>query len=338
MLDEHDRRSAELTEMGPSHPLRYLVYSCLENDPHKRPNAEEVVEQLKVLRLPVESEPKGSEENVARSLTNISRISTESHFEYKFKIIVLGESDVGKSTIIYRFINPTASFPNVLLPSTVALAEHHERLQVRGKWIHLHLVDTAGHDRFHNSADLVPQIYRGVEGAIVAFDVSSRLTFRETRKWVQLVREKLGRLVPIILVGNKTDEETRQVPSERAEEFADKNDLFYIETSAKTRTNIDEIFSVLIDLLMQNKDEIPEGYAYGGVPERCKSPVMSPLNGSLRVESTITQRSVASATATVNPGGIKLSVEIAPPLGSGNNDPHGGQGRGRSKWRCCSIM
>lgn len=306
--------------MGPSHPLRDLVFSCLENDPRKRPNAEEALEQLKAHRAPVES--KVSNKDVERNPPSISRISSEGHFDYKFKIIVLGESDVGKSTIIYRFIKPNAGFPSVMLPPTIALSDYHERLQVRGKWIHLHLVDTAGTERFHNATDLMPQMYRGAEGAIVVYDVSSRLTFWLTRKWVKLVRERLGDLVPIVLVGNKMDQANREVDSSIAEEYAIRNNLFYIETSAKSRTNIDEIFSVLIELLIQSKGEEIAPFPVSGV-ER-----------SLTIESSITQRNISSPKPTLSPGGILLEKEL--PVNRGDVSD-GGDEPAQSSWKrsCC---
>ena len=267
----------------------------------------------------------------------MSRISSESHFQYKFKIIVLGESDVGKSTIIHRFIHPEAGFPGIKLPATVGLAEHHERLQVRGKWIHLHLVDTAGQERFHNAADLVPQMYRGVQGAIVVFDVGSLFTFHQTARWVNLVRGRLGPSMPVVLVGNKTDEATRQVSSRTAAEFAKNESLFYFETSAKSRVNIDEIFSALIELLMQNQDvELPNGkfeHEYGK-----SSTTKTVLNNTLPMGSSITHRRPTSPRPAVSPGGIILEPE---PLSNNSNSKSQRQTSAtKSTWPCseCSTI
>ena len=85
------------------------------------------------------------------------------------------------------------------------------------------------------------------------------MTFSEVGKWVNLVRSKRGHWTPIVLVGNKSDlsKSVKQVESETAYQFAQDNGLFYGETSVKDRSNIDEAFSSLIELLIQQHDEQP---------------------------------------------------------------------------------
>ena len=257
VIEEHIRRSEELYKLGPSHPLKNLVESCLENKPESRPTASKIVVELRQHRNMIGNSTTSLQGETSHEVFLLPQTH---HFDYRFKIVVLGEVGVGKSTIIRRFVRPDEPFKNLprLDRQKFTFDEYFEQLQVRGKWVHLHIVDSNGQERFHNIRDIVPQIYRNVKGALVVFDLSCLVTLNETRKWIDLVRIKRGVWIPIILVGNKSD--LQNLPpnnSKKAQIFAEENSLFYIETSGKLRNNVDEAFTVLIELLIKQHNEQP---------------------------------------------------------------------------------
>ena len=224
------------------HPLHPLVLRCLENNPDDRPAANELVKEFadhKNKHDLVQSQDSVCGKQIIHRLP-------EYKYDYEFKVVLVGDTGVGKTSIAMKFVQPNLSFQD-RRPSTIYYHEFNERLQLRGKSVFLNIADTPGH---FDTASL-SQFYRGTHGAIVIFDVTSRYSFVNVRRWVSLIRDKCIHSVPIILVGNKTDCEVRQVDAENVRgEF----DLFYIEVSAKTGVNIDETFSVLIERLMQWRD------------------------------------------------------------------------------------
>lgn len=239
IVPEYIRRSEDLEEMGPDHPLHNLVLKCLENIPEKRPSAGEIEEELLKFSKSVCS-PSGDK---VGAMSHV-------HYDHKFKLVVLGESGVGKTSIVTRFLKTDSQLSELALPSTLQSEDHFERLRFRDKSVHLHIVDVGGH-KFTKASSLVPQIFRRAQGAVIVFDLLSEMSFLEVPNWVEVVRDTCGEEIPIVLVGNKDDELERWVDSRQVEEFVDREKLFYIESSAKSGKNIDEIFSVLVDLMIQ---------------------------------------------------------------------------------------
>ena len=242
VVPECYRRSEDIHEIPMEHPLHPLVLRCLENNPEDRPAATELVQEFadhKNNHAFLQSQDSGCGKQIIHRLP-------EYKYDYEFKVVLVGDTGVGKTSIAMKFVQPNLSFQD-RRPSTIYYDEFNERLQLRGKSVFLNIADTPGH---FDTASL-SQFYRGTHGAIVIFDVTSRYSFVNVRRWVSMIRDKCIHSVPIILVGNKTDCEVRQVD---AENVRDEFDLFDIEVSAKTGVNIDETFSVLIERLMQWRD------------------------------------------------------------------------------------
>ena len=247
-IPEDCRRSQDLDEMGHEHPLRPVLLWCILNDPQQRPSAAELVDVLSNLK--VESEVlRSHDDHLQGKGVSVYRVSGERH-DYEFKVMMVGEVAVGKTSIVTRFVKPNRPFQE-RLPSTIQFGEFYERFQLKGKSVVLHVFDTSGEFNVHS---VLPQLYRGAHGAVVVFDVTSLDSLQKVRQWVSLVRNRCDKDVPIILAGNKTDCEHREVDTETVEGLCEEFQLFYIEVSAKTGKNIDEIFSVLTEKLMQPKD------------------------------------------------------------------------------------
>lgn len=156
----------------------------------------------------------------------------------RVKLVLLGDSGVGKSCIVLRFVrgqfDPSskvtvgASF----LSQTVALQD--------STIVKFEIWDTAGQERY---ASLAPLYYRGAAAAVVAYDITSPDTFRKAKFWVKELQKHGSAGMIMALVGNKVDlEDAREVAEEEAREYAESNGMFFIETSAKTADNVNELF------------------------------------------------------------------------------------------------
>ncbi|XP_074581777.1 ras-related protein RABF1-like [Curcuma longa] len=156
----------------------------------------------------------------------------------RVKLVLLGDSGVGKSCIVLRFVrgqfDPTskvtvgASF----LSQTLALQD--------STTVKFEIWDTAGQERY---ASLAPLYYRGAAVAIVVYDITSEETFKKAQYWVKELQKHATPGIVMALVGNKADlQEDRVVSSQVAMEYAERNGMFFMETSAKTDNNINELF------------------------------------------------------------------------------------------------
>ncbi|RWR79389.1 ras-related protein RABF1 [Cinnamomum micranthum f. kanehirae] len=156
----------------------------------------------------------------------------------RVKLVLLGDSGVGKSCIVLRFVrgqfDPTskvtvgASF----LSQTIALQD--------STTVKFEIWDTAGQERY---AALAPLYYRGAAVAVVVYDITSPDSFKKAQYWVKELQKHGSPDIIMALVGNKADlQNNREVPVQDAVEYAEKNGMFFIETSAKTADNINELF------------------------------------------------------------------------------------------------
>ena len=309
IVAEYIRRSEDLEEMGPDHPLHNLVCQCFENIPEKRPSAAEIIEILLQFSKGVEGKFSGSPPgDKIHTMPHI-------HYDHKFKVVVLGDSGVGKTSIVARFLDANKQFSEVPLPSTSESGDHFERLHFRDKSVHLHLVDIGGH-KLTKAASFVPQIFHRVRGAVIVFDLTSQVSFLEVRTWLNVVKELCSEKLSIVLVGNKSDELERWIDERNVRDLAKREGMFYMEASAKTRENVDEIFSVLMDLMIER--------------EKQEESDASSLMDSLMVsgKSPIAERYLTPRHHALDPGVLLLEDDTA---ASGDQ-----QDKKRKSW-CCLV-
>ena len=155
------------------------------------------------------------------------------------KIALLGDSRVGKSTIVNKFIN--IDFKDDLL-STIGSDRFETKFTLKnGEKIKLIIWDTAGQERFRSIA---LKALKAVQGVILVFDLSKRDTFENVNKWIETANENL-KTPNLVLFGNKADLDKTmwKVTKEEAEDFAHKLNMKYFETSAKTRQGLEDGFS-----------------------------------------------------------------------------------------------
>ena len=160
--------------------------------------------------------------------------------KYKYKIVFLGNQSVGKTSIIHRFIYD--SFDDTY-QATIGIDFMSQKMYVEDKIIILNLWDTAGQERFKS---LIPSYIKDSAVAIVCYDVTSRESFTSVDKWIEDARALRDDDVLLILAGNKSDlNERRQVSVEEGQEYAQRMNLLFFETSAKTGQNIKTLFNEL---------------------------------------------------------------------------------------------
>jgi small GTP-binding protein len=162
--------------------------------------------------------------------------ASQEEYDYLYKVVLIGDSGVGKSNLLSRF---TRNEFYLETKSTIGVEFETRSVQAEGKTIKAQLWDTAGQERYRaiTSAHIY---YRGAVGALLVYDISNHATFKNVERWLQELRQNADRNIAIMLVGNKSDlRHLREVSTEEAKEFAEKNELSFIETSALDSSNVE---------------------------------------------------------------------------------------------------
>ncbi|KCZ75885.1 hypothetical protein H311_03127 [Anncaliia algerae PRA109] len=166
--------------------------------------------------------------------------------EKNFRIVVLGDYSVGKSSITLQYVKNEFN-PNE--ESTIGAAFLTKTVLFNDEYIKFEIWDTAGQERYNS---LIPMYYRGAQAALIVFDVSNAKSFLRAKAWIQeLATEKPQNFIKV-LIGNKVDLENREINYEEANEFAQQNKIKYYEASAKAGENIEKIFCDLCTVAPQN--------------------------------------------------------------------------------------
>ncbi|KAH9024155.1 GTPase [Lactarius pseudohatsudake] len=171
-------------------------------------------------------------------------MADSNHFDYLFKIILTGDTQVGKSNLLSRFVRNEF---NVESRSTIGVEFATRTITVDDKRVKAQVWDTAGQERYRA---ITAAYYRGAVGALLMYDVTKPSTFASVKRWVEELREHASPHIVTLLVGNKTDlESLRSVTTEEAAAFAAENGLEFIETSALNTSNVESAFeSVLTNI------------------------------------------------------------------------------------------
>ena len=172
--------------------------------------------------------------------------------EYLFKTISVGSGSVGKTSLIKRFAEGT--FRETYIP-TLGVDFATKVVQIGEQTVKLVLFDTGGQELLGR---LRPYYYRGANGALVCYDVTSKISYESLDNWISEIYLHVGQ-VPLILVGNKSDlTDQREVSREEAELYAEQKRLHYVETSAKTGVGVNEMFYSLSNMMLTESSAINE--------------------------------------------------------------------------------
>uniref|UniRef100_A0A668RSD0 small monomeric GTPase n=1 Tax=Oreochromis aureus TaxID=47969 RepID=A0A668RSD0_OREAU len=165
----------------------------------------------------------------------------DDEYDFLFKVVLIGDSGVGKSNLLSRF---TRNEFNLESKSTIGVEFATRSIQVDGKTIKAQIWDTAGQERYRA---ITSAYYRGAVGALLVYDIAKHLTYENVERWLKELRDHADNNIVIMLVGNKSDlRHLRAVPTDEARAFAEKNTLSFIETSALDSTNVEEAFKNIL--------------------------------------------------------------------------------------------
>jgi small GTP-binding protein len=167
--------------------------------------------------------------------------NSTSYYDYIYKVLLLGDSSVGKTCFLLRFADDSFNENHI---STIGLDYRLKMITLdNDKIIKMQVWDTAGQDRFRA---ITKNYYKGAHGIILMYDVSSEQTFINIKTWLATIKENATEKIKIVLVGNKIDDEqTRKVSTEQAKKLSEEYDLTLFETSAKQNIRVIETFNYL---------------------------------------------------------------------------------------------
>ncbi|CAN8257250.1 unnamed protein product [Cochlearia groenlandica] len=161
-----------------------------------------------------------------------------SDYDYLVKLLLIGDSGVGKSCLLLRFSDDTFTTSFI---TTIGIDFKIRTVELDGKRIKLQIWDTAGQERFRT---ITTAYYRGAMGILLVYDVTDESSFNNIRNWMKNIEQHASDNVNKILVGNKADmdESKRAIPTAKGQALADEYGIKFFETSAKTNLNVESVF------------------------------------------------------------------------------------------------
>ncbi|XP_061677632.1 ras-related protein Rab-25-like [Syngnathoides biaculeatus] len=168
-------------------------------------------------------------------------MGSDDSYNFVFKVVLIGESGVGKSNLLTRF---TKNEFNHDSRTTIGVEFSTRTVQLDNSTIKMQVWDTAGLERYRA---ITSAYYRGAVGALLVYDISKHLTYESAERWLKELYDHADPHIVVMLVGNKSDlRDMRTVPAEEAGAFAESKGLMFMETSALDSTNVEAAF---IDVL-----------------------------------------------------------------------------------------
>ncbi|XP_046381679.1 ras-related protein Rab-8B-like isoform X1 [Haliotis cracherodii] len=183
-------------------------------------------------------------------------------YDYLFKLLLIGDSGVGKTCLLFRFSEDAF---NSTFISTIGIDFKIRTIELDGKKIKLQIWDTAGQERFRT---ITTAYYRGAMGIMLVYDITNEKSFENIRNWIRNIEEHASKDVEKMILGNKCDmNDRRQVSKEKGEQLAVEHGIKFMETSAKASNNVEEAFFTLardIKLKMDRKSDASGQSSRGG--------------------------------------------------------------------------
>jgi len=171
-------------------------------------------------------------------------------YDFLFKLLLIGDSGVGKSCLLLRFADDTYTESYI---STIGVDFKIRTIDLDGKTVKLQIWDTAGQERFRT---ITSSYYRGAHGICVVYDVTDRTSYDNVKQWLSEIDRYATEGVCKLLIGNKSDiEDKKVVDTEEAEKFAASLGIAHLETSAKNATNVEQAFNTMARHIKQKMQD-----------------------------------------------------------------------------------
>lgn len=166
----------------------------------------------------------------------------DNDYDYLFKIVLIGDSGVGKSNILSRFTRNEFCLES---KSTIGVEFATRTLKIDGKTVKAQIWDTAGQERYRA---ITSAYYRGAVGALLVYDITKKQTFDNLQRWLRELRDHADTNIVILMAGNKSDlNHLRAVQETEGESLAEKEGLSFLETSALEALNIEKAFHTILN-------------------------------------------------------------------------------------------
>ncbi|CAG8464912.1 5138_t:CDS:2 [Funneliformis caledonium] len=176
--------------------------------------------------------------------------SKSAAYDYLIKLLLIGDSGVGKSCLLLRFSDDSFT-PSFI--TTIGIDFKIRTIELDGKRIKLQIWDTAGQERFRT---ITTAYYRGAMGILLVYDVTDERSFKNIRNWFSNIEQHASEGVNKILIGNKCDwVEKKAITKEQGQALADEFGIKFLETSAKANINVEEAFFTLARLIDTHAQE-----------------------------------------------------------------------------------
>ena len=161
-------------------------------------------------------------------------------YDYLFKILIIGESDVGKQSFLSKFLDNDSFTLDHL--TRIGIDFKTKIINIRNKLVKLQIWDTSGEERFRT---ITKTYYKGMHGIILMYDVTDQNSFKNVRNWIKQIEANAEILVKKVLVGHKCDEPGRVITEEEGKKLAEEYNMVFFESSARTGKNVSEVFNYL---------------------------------------------------------------------------------------------
>ena len=182
--------------------------------------------------------------------------------DYKLKVVVVGDSGVGKTNLIKRFITNTFSENS---KATVGVEFISKSYKINNQVFKIEIWDTAGQERYKS---ITAAYYKGAKGALIVYDTTQKTSYENINKWMVEIKDKASKDMKLMIIGNKTDlKDSRQVETNEALQKAKDLEAPLMETSAKDGSNVREAFYDLLKEMyreIRKKIEVVESQTKGG--------------------------------------------------------------------------
>ena len=173
----------------------------------------------------------------------------DANYDLTLKLLVVGDSSVGKTNFVMRLINNEFS-KNYMTTSGIDLKTTD--IEIKNKKIHIQLWDTAGQEKYKA---ITKNLFLKVMGALIIYDITNEASYNNLKSWVKLIKEECGKHMQLIIVGNKSDlNDQRKISKDEAINYAKEQKIDYIETSSKTGENVKKAVTMICENILENKE------------------------------------------------------------------------------------